>query len=506
MRAGPGSVGAWLSACLCLLALGGCAQAPGLPEVPREPLVAVRYPIAVSDSTALAREKQRDLANRQTPLDRPLPFPRDVSAFPGEVAEWVPRVSAEFQLDRRVRKLSHPGWTPGWRQTLHTGLWAPAGAVIRIEVSGTAELVRGVYARIGTHSDVLRTDGQPINNEKQLRRFASVSTTQPLQAGVTELRSQYGGFLVIESPEYADGTLGLRISGAIAGAYFDTSRHSVADWPAIRARPSPWVTIEGRRAVITVPKDQVASLDDPIALMAHYDKHVERHEWLAGLDGEGAAHPLQAPLKQHLMWDPQITAGYAHAGYPIMATSTWRLAVPEKARTDWGNVHEIGHNYQQFALWCTAFGSESTVNLFSLHALEQEGVTSRLVEKSLYKAAVDKLEAGRIKSFADDADVWDKLVFMMQLKAAFPEQGWSLFRQLFRAYRELPEAEQRAIIASKQLQYDKNFELLSRLSGHNLESHYLHWGVPLSETARARVRALNLPEPAQPTWRLISER
>lgn len=475
-----------------------------LAQAQQEHTTVISYPIAVSRIDLMSMDRQRDAANRLTPLSQPLPFPRNVSNFPGEVPDSAARISAEFRMDRRVNRFSHPGWTPAWRHTLHTGLWAPAGAIIRVEASSPATNgAEGLRVRIGTHTDVLRTDGQLVNGDSQLRRYPEVSTTRAVKLGAVELRSQYGGFVVIESDYRVEATIDLKVAGAVRGAYFNTMMHRRSEWEAIKALPSPWVTIEGQRAVITVPKSQVVGLTDPVSLIHFYDNHVNRIQWLAGLDGTSPLHPLTPRLRQHLLWDPQIINGFAHAGYPIMVTSTWALADPEKARTEWGNVHEIGHNYQPFELWCSAFGIESTVNLFSLYALEQEGVASRLVAEGMYKKAVDKLNAGTIKSFATDAGVWDKLVFLMQIKAAFPAQGWDIFRRLNRAYRELPEAEQLAILDSRPLQYDKNYELLSRITGHDLVEHYQNWGVPLSAAALARVRALNLPMPAQPIWNLV---
>ncbi|WP_204320905.1 M60 family metallopeptidase, partial [Enterobacter hormaechei] len=79
-------------------------------------------------------------------------------------------------------------------------------------------------------------------------------------------------------------------------------------------------------------------------------------------------------------------------------TSDWRLADLNEARTSWGNVHELGHLYQQDT-WCQTFGGESSVNLFSLYALERFGIPHQTVEEDMYFRVVNKLKSGAIKDF-----------------------------------------------------------------------------------------------------------
>ncbi|MBY0445324.1 MAG: M60 family metallopeptidase, partial [Burkholderiales bacterium] len=220
---------------------------------------------------------------------------------------------------------------------------------------------------------------------------------------------------------------------------------------------------------------------------------------LAGFDGSKPLHPKQT-LKHHLVWDPQIVAGYGHAGYPIMVTSSWQLADPNIVRTFWGNVHELGHNYQQ-SLWCDAFGTESSVNLFSLYALEKMGVPPLTIEENMYTHAVQKIKAGKMKNFETDADVTDKLIFLVQLVDASPAKSWQIYRELFRAYRELPPKQQRALEDGPVgLKYDQHYEFMSKITGMDLRSHYKNWGIPLSKGALERVALLHLPPPAIATW------
>jgi hypothetical protein len=468
-----------------------------LTEVENNQSVLVTYPIAVSDSFKLKLENARDAVNRFTPASNALPAVRDTSQYPGTADAQLPRVNQTFSFDRRVKKFNHYGWSPEWYHTQHTGLWAPAGAVITVTV-GNGD-VSNAFIRINAQDDVLRTDGEEINGESKLKRFANVTTRVPLKVGSFKLRSQYGGFIQLESTWYTNTTLSVTISNAVAGAYFNTAQHTLSDWATIKTIATPWITIEGKRSVVTVPRGQVSNLNDPITLMKYYDEHVTHIEWLAGFDGSDSNNPV-IELKQHLLYDPQIVAGYGHAGYPIMVTGDWTLASLSYAKSGWGNVHEIGHNYQPFNLWASRYGTESNVNLFSLYALEKQGEASRIIKDGRFTTSVNKLKNGQIKSFASDADVWDKLIFFMQLKYAFPQKGWTLYRDLYRAFRALPADELKSITSSSQLQWDKQFELMSQVSGYDLTEHYQKWGVPISSAAIARVAAKGLPKPSLQTW------
>ena len=91
---------------------------------------------------------------------------------------------------------------------------------------------------------------------------------------------------------------------------------------------------------------------------------------------------------------------------------------------------------------------------------------------------------------------WNKMVFLMQLKHAFPDVGWDLYRQLNRQYRELPTAEIERVCSSRFNSYGKTYELMSKITGHDLVRHFTRWGIQLNQSDIDIVRQLNLPEPS----------
>ncbi len=83
----------------------------------------------------------------------------------------------------------------------------------------------------------------------------------------------------------------------------------------------------------------------------------------------------------------------------------------------------------------------------------------------------------------------------MQPVWAFPDLGWDVYRELHRAYRELPAEDVEAICDSEDLQLDRYYRILSEVTGHDLRAHFETWGLSPSAEALAGVEALGLPEP-----------
>ncbi|MCW3478560.1 M60 family metallopeptidase [Neisseriaceae bacterium JH1-16] len=456
----------------------------------------VSYPIAATDSAAIELERARHVVNQLTPPDKPLPAPRDVRHFPGAVPVDAPRLTVVVPFNRHFTRAFHIGWSQKPRNWLATGLYAPAGETITVSLLDDAR-TDGVSLRIGPHTDVIERS----KPGETILRYARVSLSVPLHPGINRVRSQYGGLVILESAVSADVTLPVTIAGAVEAPHFKLGTHSDADWAVSRDAPAPWAVLEGQWALLVVPSSQVRALANPQSVMQAYDTAQQAVMDLAGFNGSSPLHPrLQG--KQWLVEDLQISHGYGHADFPIMTVLDWKLASVD-AGSNWGVIHESGHNYQQTCLWAERYGIESTVNLYPLYVAEVIRHQPALIDTKSYSKAIAKLHDGI--DFDRDTDQLDKLVFLAQLRYAFPELGWDIFRQLNRRYRELSADQQASICASPQRQVDTLYELLSDITGHDLTAHFRHWGVPISAEAVARVEARGLPLPAADTWRVNPE-
>ncbi|WOH36592.1 M60 family metallopeptidase [Thalassotalea fonticola] len=459
-------------------------------------LPAANYPLKLEDSTAIELDVKKDLINRLTPLNQAFPYPRDVSEFPGAVKDSTPRISKTVSIDRHYYEMDIPSiitrkhWTS-------TGLYAAAGDIINIDVL-TDDLAKtdSLFAIINVHTDVLSAGSGNVKKTGEIRRYPNVSSKTLLKPGSNKLRSQYGGQVIIYSASPVNTSIDIAISNVVEAPHFKLGRDSNADWSAIQSKPAPWGVLEGNGVYLDLPKSALEQISDPEALLSTFDQGLDMIHYLAGFDNNTSKGPHQKPtIKERFVDDVQITAGFAHANYPIMTSPGWELHSVEKVQQQgWGNWHELGHNYQQFCLWSRPFGSESTNNIYSLFVQEKLNAQSRIQNEKRYSKAIKKLASNDF-DFVKDAGAWDKLVFIMQIKHAFPDLGWDVFRQLNRRFRELNKRQQDLVCATDAASFDITFELLSEITQYDLTQHFKAWKVPVSEQSYAKVASMKLPSP-----------
>ena len=479
---------------------GGINQRWVIPTVAHDELAAsdllsVTYPIDISNTNELEAEMYIDILNRLTPIDTDYPYFRDISSYPGDVGPNQNRVTKKIEIVRTHYDL-YDFDVPIRKFWTDTGIYLPANEVQRIDISSDFDSVEGLYAIINLHTDVLDRYSYNVELDGVLKRFGNVTTRIPLNKGVNYVRSQYGGSLVIESDINDGDTIEAEIFDAVEGIYFKLGEHNLEQWRAMLEKDVPWGTLEGNKIVLNIQKDHLTQIENPETLLKLFDDGADWIHDLAGLEDQPDNDVHRKPtVKDRFVEDEQIWAGFAHAGYPIMTSPGWNLYDADFVKTQgWGNWHEIGHNYQMGCLWSDPFGVESSVNTFTMYVEEKLGNSSRLVREQRYSAAIAKLNDDF--DFENDAGVWDKLVFLMQLKHAFPDVGWDLYRQLNRQYRELPTSEIEFICNSNFNSYGKTYELMSKITGHDLAQHFTRWGIQLDQHYLDEVRLLNLPQPS----------
>lgn len=453
------------------------------------------YPIKLSNTNALAIDVKKDLINRLTPLGETLPYPRDVSEYPGEVKNSTPRLSKTVTVDRQYYEMDIPSIITR-KHWVSTGLYAAAGDIINIDVlTDDVAKTKDLFAIINVHTDVLSSSSGNVKKTGEIRRYPNVSSKTLLKPGSNKLRSQYGGQVIIYSASPVNTSIDIAISNVVEAPHFKLGRDTNADWSAIQSKPAPWGVLEGNGVYLDLPKSALEQISDPEALLSTFDQGLDMIHYLAGFDNTSKGPHQKPTIKERFVDDVQITAGFAHANYPIMTSPGWELHSVEKVQQQgWGNWHELGHNYQQFCLWSRPFGSESTNNIYSLFVQEKLNAQSRIQNEKRYSKAIKKL-ANKDFDFVKDAGAWDKLVFIMQIKHAFPDLGWDVFRQLNRRFRELNKQQQELVCATDAASFDITFEMLSEITQVDLTNHFKAWKVPVSEQSYAKVASMKLPNP-----------
>ncbi len=489
---------------------GGASQqwrwfAEDLARVNANPSVASVYPLSKTNTAGYELELARDrVARMLPPSSAPASAQRDPAVFPGLVPITAPLSSQTVQFDLRFKNHDYLRMAAPPENWQATGLYAAPNQPITVTVSGAAaDELREVRMRIGAQTDVLYPDSDNVVESGEFLRFPSVSLAVGLKPGENIIRSPYGGAIILQSGASVSKTLDVTIANAVQAPYFVAGSTTEAQWLTRRNTPAPWAVIESALAVAHVPADEVRGLSysDILSAALHLSHVTELHNELAGLS-DSAALPHQTPQgKQWHVEDAQIALGSAHSSFPIMYDNTWQIAAPSKyayKSAGWGIWHEVGHNYQSDA-WSYVFGTESSVNLFSLHAQARLFGNSRVVDENEYIKALALLNDASKPNKWDSADVFGQLVFLDQLRLGFPNLDQSLWTQVMRRYRELSPSEIAALNTDPKKR-DQFLRTLCDVTGTNVSPHFTAWALPVSAQATSDCAA-KPPMPQRP-WQI----
>lgn len=380
--------------------------------------------------------------------------------FPGLVGQAEPRESAIISLEG------------GKRRWWSTGRYAAPGERVQLRL-GAALSGKRISLRIGGHSDTLW-------HLDSWERFPSISLEVPVTAGVAEATNPFGGLVYVVSNEILPES-NVTISGTVEAPTFCLGKTTATEWNRIRKVDVPWGEIVGKQSAICVPSSVLKGLEKPDDVARYWDEMVREAEKFYAVPAGTTEHRYQV--------DRQISAGYMHAGYPIM---TWedvsqrfvdlKVLRGKEGNPNWGFYHELGHNYME-PEWTWSGWGEVTNNLFSvfacLHyngsidghgAMSPDQVTARL-------AAV-KSKPGAEKYY--EKDPWFGLTFWMEIHREF---GFSPMTKLFDRYQKMPGASRPR---SDQARRDAFLVEMSDILGRDLSRYCRMWGVGCSPEAEAK--------------------
>ena len=153
--------------------------------------------------------------------------------------------------------------------------------------------------------------------------------------------------------------------------------------------------------------------------------------------------------------------------------------------------HEVGHNYLQGGWRCQS-GSHGLNDIFTVYNQQIFGEPTRIQKNGGYDSVEIDLANG--VAWEDLNDRAGKLVFYTQIALAF---GWSVYTEIFRFRREDPAAFPANTVEE---QCDTFLELASEFSGHDLRSHFAHYGITNTPETLQWVADMNLPEPDPAVW------
>ena len=418
----------------------------------------------LSQRRGLQDLKQRIAVGRQTvaalnaakPSASPL-----ASHFPGSVDKQAPRGVHVRMIDTSV---------PRWHST---ALYAAPGETITVDV-GSKAIGNQLRLRIGSHKDRLW-------HKPAWKRSPEITRTLSIDEATTEIANAFGGLIYVEVPRDCDlGEIELTVRDAVESPIYIHGKPDLDQWRSNRAKPSPWAEIGSDKIIFTVPSAKIRDLDRPDEVMKYWNEVMDACADLAMID-----HHRESP--ERFVIDVQISAGYMHAGYPIMAPGNLADEVLDvetlRQKGNWGVFHEIGHNHQE-PEWTYNGMGEVTVNLFSMYVYEtlhpgakQHGqVTQESINKKIAEFEKTQKREGP----------WVNLVPYIQLRREF---GWDSFKSVFDEYRKVDKKERPKNDLEKRSQWMVRF---SKQVGRNLAPFFAYWNIETSEESKQEIA--DLPE------------
>ncbi|XP_069505723.1 TRPM8 channel-associated factor homolog [Ambystoma mexicanum] len=391
--------------------------------------------------------------------------PSQLLVEPVHVPPTVPPISLEIDATNE-----------GPAAWISTALYIPPAWVATITLPPSV-VGKGLSVQIGCHSDSLHSADQFCRAPVVIRK-----------RGVNEERARvsclWGGLLYLLVPEKCKlGKIQVCVEGAVRAPFFRRGQTSKSDWLAtIRHYPAPWAELATENLILTLPSDDVRSLEDPDVVLALWDR-------MMGAIAELAAIPPHFPRPERFVTDVQISAGWMHAGYPIMChlPSAKELTNAERISSGglWGAIHELGHNQQKRDWEFSPHTTEATCNLWSVYVHEK---VLGIPRDKAHPALQPKAREDRIQQFLKngrklkDWSVWTALETYLQLQECF---GWAPFIQLFSDYQKMSN-----------IKNENNFKMnlwaekFSQQVQKNLVPFFKSWDWPITDEVSAKLSSL----------------
>jgi hypothetical protein len=370
-----------------------------------------------------------------------------------------------------------------------TGLYAAPGEIVVVDVP--PELQGKISVQIGCHTDNLN---EWVAAHESWRRMPLLVNQRKLEHARTEISNPFGGLVFITCPPTTAAWQGaVTISHAVAAPRFELGRTTATEWQQMLATSgAPWGEMGSDNVIVMLPTPVLKKVTDPDARMKIWDK-------IIGAEMDLAQLPLPFYRAQRLLTDVHIGGGFMHSGYPIMVhhcpevglvtedflSDPAKFATPANGGPNWGFFHEIGHNMQNID-WVFDGTTEVSVNLFSLYCFDKVCGGRDAAHPGVSNDATRKMMS---EFFSRPADFrrWqrDPFLGLLTFRLIQNDFGWELFKQTFRRYHVLADAQRPK---NDQQKRDLLVRYLSESGQRDFGPYFSAWGIPLSPQLRDELK------------------
>ncbi|XP_039478330.1 TRPM8 channel-associated factor homolog [Oreochromis aureus] len=363
--------------------------------------------------------------------------------------------------------------TADMEEWISTGLYLSPG--MKTYMSIPPQIVNKDWMiQIGCQTDSL-------HHNEELKRPPSVHERFPVTSEMIQVWNLWGGLIyLVAPPKTQEKGLLVTVQMAVPAPYYKSGVTTAAEWSLLRTAPSPWAELEFENIILTVPSDAVRDLERPDELAALWDEMMRA---IADL----AAKPHKFPRKERFVADVQISHGWMHAGYPIMAhkMTAQELVGVKKGSPLWGPIHELGHNQQRACWEFPPNTTECTCNLWSVYVNEEVlGIHREKTEDAMTSAN----RQSRINDYVAGGRTLDKWGFFVALETYMQLQerfGWDAFKKVFAAYHHMSD-----FPGDNKGKMNLYVETFSQTVGMDLTGFFKAWGWLIETATEEKLSAL----------------
>ncbi len=375
-----------------------------------------------------------------------------------------------------------------------TGTYAAPGESITIVLPDNA---KGLSCQIGMWTD-------DLSNISPLLRSPIIYTVKQLFPGINHVRNLFGGNIYIQASFPILQPVALSISGACKSPDFTVGTTDPATWKKeILTTEVPWFDFYSNSIDFTLPTAKMKAYlqsggVDPIAELKEWDSvlRYDYQEWIGLSDTASSSVDKMQTLPQRIVLDIQPSVGYGHSGYPVVATDDdeWFGAAMDvtslmQGSSEWGTLHEMGHNYQQGNYWVWGGIIETSNNLHSFKRALRMGINRSSLRSTFPDEVAEAITYAESTNSNKDIDKdidesqgdgpFQKMVPFLQM---LDKEGWGFFGYLNKRARHAQYVSNSDID-----RHDFLYEAISEYAHKDYYKFFQAWGIQLSNQARNQI-------------------
>ena len=358
----------------------------------------------------------------------------DPTHFPGKVTAGNQETATIF-----LRKISaYSKWYA--RNMQSTGLFAPAHKEITVTVPDGVDFTK-LQLQIGVGDNVSGL----IKHEIILKRPPRMVKKYSFSSRTLTVTHPYGGLIYLTSHDKnpTNETATFTFDNVEKAIHFKLGETTESDWDTMKTYLAPKAELESKHFINTFARKNIAELTfaEIENIARGFDEVALNSNDFYGYDTSCSADILEftkhSPptcdtrkgYKHRQVFDPHISIGAGHSGYPIMVM-TWRpnsTNFPQNPRKSWLLWHELGHNTVE--KWLNIAGAgEVANNVMCLYQQHKFGETSKIANRMPSSGIlVNKAQSygdggafGRLVMFAQ-IPLWVEANYFVEFKAANPK-------------------------------------------------------------------------------------